>query len=116
MLDVTMNELDDAESPAEKAMRLRDELGNMEKEIQSLRTQISDLEHTIPAIKDELIRAEAACSHPCPNTPPEAASAGSQQDVYPLSSDEYTRYGRQMIVPEVGLEGPLGTPMLGVWS
>ncbi|KAF2157669.1 Molybdopterin-synthase sulfurtransferase [Myriangium duriaei CBS 260.36] len=38
------------------------------------------------------------------STPAPSASEGKQ---WPLSADEYKRYGRQLIMPEVGLEGQL---------
>ena len=81
-----------------------------------LRTQIESLESHLLELKKQLADAVqiAEVSNAKLGTQPSNRSAlGSPaSDTYatspwPLDAGEYTRYGRQMITPEVGLQGTL---------
>lgn len=96
-----------------------------EDEIQSLRKEIVDREAELALLKRRLSRAESQeypedAAITVPNgrtvTPPDYAALAPSQVTsgpnatnsswrWPLSREEYQRYGRQMITPEIGLEG-----------
>lgn len=86
----------------------------------ALRQQIDELETKLGDLKRLILLEEAA--DPSPETPTQHIGGqcdeadGSQfndaSDLakswnWPLQRDEYKRYGRQMIMPEVGLQGEL---------
>ena len=92
-----------------------------ERTIERLRSQISSLESVLSDLREQLVEAESqarpqsngtsvkrkregleALSQDTPDSPPEGASS-----TWPLPLDNYKRYGRQMILPQVGLEGQL---------
>lgn len=79
------------------------------KDIESLRQEITATEHHLSRLKDELAVLEQ-----------NSTSAGDSRDLtgngerrdgpgqkWPLSLEEYKRYGRQMIVPQVGIQGAI---------
>lgn len=78
----------------------------------SLRAQIAATEAQLAGLKRDLANAEktAATSEAAGKTNGDTNGAGGR---WPLLQEEYRRYGRQMIVPQVGLEGEL---LLGIWS
>lgn len=65
----------------------------------ALRAQIAATESQLSALKQELEAAEklrgATMPAPCNNS----------ERKWPLSPEEYQRYGRQMIVSQIGLPG-----------
>ena len=65
----------------------------------SLRTQISATESQLSALKQELEAAEKLRGETV------AASSEHSERKWPLSAEEYQRYGRQMIVSQIGLPG-----------
>jgi adenylyltransferase/sulfurtransferase len=82
---------------------------NIELKCASLRAQIAAAEARLSGLRKELEMAEKAAS---------AESCGAidgalntdlheqkQKQKWPLSAEEYKRYGRQMIVPQIGLQG-----------
>lgn len=100
-----------------------------DEEVQSLRKEISDREAELALLKTQLSRLE--CQQlPDDNvpigrivTPPAHADLTSVQHAaaenvttsgwrWPLSREEYTRYGRQMITPNISLEGKMLGPDL----
>lgn len=80
----------------------------IEAENAELRQQVQELEA-------ELAHFRAAPATPSPLLPSgatgklsisgEESDAGDGKKELPLSLEEYKRYGRQMIMPEIGLEG-----------
>ena len=87
----------------------------------ALRSQIQGLEHELLVLKRQLANVEAVdvslASQPIsPSTvistdaeiSAEQPTAGKDEENdwrWPLDAEEYRRYGRQMIMPEIGLEG-----------
>lgn len=67
---------------------------------ESLRKQISETETQLKSLREKLAALEA--SHP-------SNSLKIEEPVtkWPLSPEEYKRYGRQMIVPSIGIQGEL---------
>jgi adenylyltransferase/sulfurtransferase len=76
-------------STIDPAALLRQQISDHEQAVQTLRKQIAELEQ---ADKAEL--------------QPDKSDVGSS---WPFSPEEYSRYGRQMIVPSVGLKGKSST-------
>lgn len=85
--------------------------------VETLRLEIDTLEIQLAHLKSKLVEAESSIPSLLPN-PSEAVScnadtppiptATSEQTYnwgWPLDPEEYKRYGRQMIMPEIGLEG-----------
>ncbi|KAJ5782317.1 MoeZ/MoeB [Penicillium paradoxum] len=81
-------------------------MGSLEETCASLRAQISATEAQLDGLKRDLAIAEKAQSE-------NAATTETQHDTnadsrrWPLLPEEYKRYGRQMIVSQVGLKGQL---------
>lgn len=73
----------------------------------SLRAQIAATESQLASLKLDLANAEKAAA----TEPKTAEKTSNTQDTtrsrWPLLQEEYRRYGRQMIVPQVGLDGEL---------
>jgi len=87
--------------------------------IERLRDQLRSIEAKAAVLRAWIVEAEEAR-----NRRPQANSvkdnAGTQEhskhkEIWPLQPGEYQRYGRQMIMPEIGLEGWL-VPLSCVWS
>jgi adenylyltransferase/sulfurtransferase len=72
----------------------------------SLRSEIAATEARLAKLKRELQEAEesARVSRSTNNAQP-ATSGPRPERKWPLLKEEYRRYGRQMIVPQVGLQG-----------
>ncbi|PYH72925.1 HesA/MoeB/ThiF family protein [Aspergillus vadensis CBS 113365] len=80
-------------------------MNGLEQTCASLRTQIAATEAKLADLKRELEVAEqAAASHNSPNA---ADTEGGSERRWPLLDEEYRRYGRQMIVPQLGIQGQL---------
>ncbi|KAL4883230.1 hypothetical protein BJY04DRAFT_226670 [Aspergillus karnatakaensis] len=74
----------------------------------SLRTEIAATEAQLAKLKHDLEEAEeTALSNGAQNRTNGAATETQSKTKWPLSGDEYQRYGRQMIVSQVGLQGQL---------
>ncbi|KAJ5204321.1 uncharacterized protein N7498_005200 [Penicillium cinerascens] len=80
---------------------------NLEDTCASLRAQIAATEAQLAGLKRDLANAEAAGK-------PETGSTGNTKEGlngtgsrWPLLQEEYKRYGRQMIVSQIGLHGQL---------
>jgi len=73
------------------------------KSAQQLREQITKAEEELRILKEQLAQAEARDQDQ--NT--EAATGGINGSTWkwPLKADEYDRYGRQLILPNVGIQG-----------
>ena len=87
--------------------------------VKKLRSQIHEVESQLAVLKLQLTQIEqSASSNPAnprllsasqpnlsPNQPTAPTANGDRR--WPLDAEEYKRYGRQMIVPEIGLKGYL---------
>lgn len=80
----------------------------------ALHFQIQGLEDKLKGLKRQLAEADVDQPVNNPSTavaehPPERPTALKEEDdwSWPLDAEEYKRYGRQMIMPEIGLEGSL---------
>lgn len=62
---------------------------------EALREHITATEKELQILKDQLASIEAQ-----PNM-----EHDTQKSKWPLTPEEYLRYGRQMIVPSIGIEG-----------
>ncbi|PLB35737.1 HesA/MoeB/ThiF family protein [Aspergillus candidus] len=69
---------------------------NLDNTCASLRRRIADTEAQLARLRGELQDAERA-----------ATAAKTKSTRWPMEDEEYARYGRQMIVPQVGLPGQL---------
>ncbi|CAG7919589.1 unnamed protein product [Penicillium olsonii] len=69
-------------------------MGSLEETCASLRAHISATEEQLAGLKRDLANAEAQ-------------TASQENARWPLLQEEYKRYGRQMIVSQVGLQGQL---------
>lgn len=93
-----------------------------QEDVHALRLQIQGLEAELSVLKRRLAEIEVVdisqASRPVEpalvpidaETPPEQPTAAGKEDGdwrWPLDADEYRRYGRQMIMPEIGLQGSL---------
>ncbi|KAJ5087387.1 MoeZ/MoeB [Penicillium angulare] len=84
-------------------------MGSIEENCASLRAQIATTEAQLANLKRDLARAESQAAANSENTAP-AESAEEHSDLqspWPLLQEEYKRYGRQMIVSQIGLPGQL---------
>lgn len=83
-------------------------MSHLEEKCASLRAQIAATEAQLAGLKRELASAQEAAAA---NSNSAEGSDSNQQDQpktesrWPLLQEEYKRYGRQMIVSQVGLEG-----------
>ncbi|KAJ5728171.1 hypothetical protein N7493_004501 [Penicillium malachiteum] len=75
-------------------------MGKLEETCASLRAQIAATEAQLAGLKRDLVRAESQAVH-------SDDPAENSQSRWPLLQEEYKRYGRQMIVSQVGLPGQL---------
>lgn len=75
----------------------------------SLRAQIAETEALLAALKCQLASAENAAAALADNgsykKPDERIDGQQTLRRWPLLAEEYRRYGRQMIVPQIGLQG-----------
>lgn len=71
----------------------------MANRVQRLSNQIRALEEVLADLKKQLSEVEDGARS--------GSALSEAQDERPLALDEYRRYGRQMILPHIGLEGQL---------
>lgn len=75
----------------------------------SLRAQIAETDTLLAALKHQLESAENAAATLADKgiheTPDESIDGQQSSGRWPLLAEEYRRYGRQMIVPQIGLQG-----------
>lgn len=75
--------------------------------VDTLRSQILETEAQLKRLKEELAQVEAsgkALTGHDPSAKENPVAQGNGQK-WPLSAEEYKRYGRQMIVPSIGILG-----------
>ncbi len=83
--------------------------------VEALRFQITELETQLANLKTSLAEAEASVDtfadldadlcNPHVVQTHEAASKPADYEKWPLDPEEFKRYGRQIIMPEIGLRG-----------
>lgn len=87
--------------------------------LETLRSQIILLENQLADLKVKLVEAESSAptiphlggfSRPDSREKEIAISKLDERGRWPLDTDEYKRYGRQLIMPEIGLKGPFLYP------
>ena len=81
-------------------------MGSLDETCASLRAQITATELQLAGLKRELANAEQAAQSETATTAetqPQAQNGEGRR--WPLLQEEYKRYGRQMIVSQVGLKG-----------
>lgn len=79
-------------------------MDNPEHTCASLRAQIAATESRLAQLKRELHSAEQNALNAANE---EIGNKASGKRNWPLLREEYKRYGRQMIVPQLGLQGEL---------
>ncbi|KAI1158393.1 adenylyltransferase [Nemania serpens] len=79
--------------------------------IEALKAQISKTEEELQNLKTQLVALETTPSEPQAQvqtqTQSKAPERPSQERRWPLSEEEYARYGRQLVLPSVGIRGQL---------
>ena len=80
---------------------------------EALKLQIASTETQLANLKAQLASIEEPNSHNPPSPATENLTIQSQtKSKWPLTSEEYQRYGRQMIVPKIGIQGLFPHPIL----
>ncbi|KAJ5496499.1 hypothetical protein N7463_008486 [Penicillium fimorum] len=83
-------------------------MGSLDETCASLRAQITATEAQLAGLKRDLANAEqAAQSETAPTVEIQQEDQNGEGRRWPLLPEEYKRYGRQMIVSQVGLKGQL---------
>ncbi|CRL29352.1 Rhodanese-like [Penicillium camemberti] len=83
-------------------------MGSLDETCASLRAQIIATEAQLAGLKRDLANAEqSAQSEIAPTTKIQHEDQNGEGGRWPLLQEEYKRYGRQMIVSQVGLKGQL---------
>ena len=67
--------------------------------VETLRKQILDTENSLRELREQLAQIESR------NVGESAKNSSISDWEWPLSLEEYKRYGRQMIVPNIGIQG-----------
>ncbi|KAI6607754.1 Urmylation protein [Pyricularia oryzae] len=78
-----------------------------DKRAEELRAQIAECEATLQSLKEQLAAAEAAKTPPYSDSTETDRGSSSSTWKWPLAEAEYERYGRQLILPSVGIQGQL---------
>ncbi|KAI6093491.1 adenylyltransferase [Hypoxylon rubiginosum] len=88
------------DSVANKAEQVREQIARTENELQDLRRQLSELESPIQNLN--LDKGPSSISET-----KQPGDASTPEWKWPLREEEYSRYGRQLILPIVGIKGQL---------
>lgn len=81
-------------------------MGHLEDQCASLQARIAATEVQLADLKQELARAQEAVANAQTQKGDHTPAQESQgRSSWPLGPEEYKRYGRQMIVSQVGLPG-----------
>ena len=91
---------------------LRFEIDTLEAQVARLRTQLAEVESSATSIILPNPN-EAASSNADTTLDPPIASYQTVDRRWPLDVEDYKRYGRQMIMREIGLEGWIRANSLG---
>lgn len=82
--------------------------------VETLRSQIIRVENQLADLKVKLVEAETSAPAISHLGGPSRSDLRGKEDAiskldnrggWPLDTDEYKRYGRQLIMPEIGLKG-----------
>ena len=84
----------------ERATSLRRQIAETESELAFLKLQLLNIEE-----KDPNTKSPAATGANAPSPPEEDDLVTHGNRNWPLNLEEYKRYGRQMIVPDIGIQG-----------
>ena len=87
-------------------------------DVKHLRATLESMRADVAVLEARVAEAEANASgqsdntalpaeNPIPNAISTDHGLSEEPRAWPLHAEEYTRYGRQMIIPEIGLEGRL---------
>ncbi|KAK4690184.1 hypothetical protein P7C71_g6537, partial [Lecanoromycetidae sp. Uapishka_2] len=92
-------------------------MGGVDDLVQQLRSQVIATERQLSNLKEQLANAERAAAHTKQPSKQDTTAHRSIADstdleteskhaitVFPLKAEEYKRYGRQLIMPEVGIQ------------
>ncbi len=82
---------------------MSDMLEPIDAEAENLKRQIAATEKELNKLKEQLASIEAKVESRSSTTDDESGAASKTK--WPLSAEEYLRYGRQMIVPSIGIQG-----------
>lgn len=80
-------------------------MANIDETCASLRAQIAVTETQLAGLKRDLANAEKAAATTSETAGKRIEGTNGTGSRWPLLQEEYRRYGRQMIVPQIGLEG-----------
>lgn len=83
---------------AMEVQALRDQITDLEKRLSDLQKRLRDAEQSVISDGDARVAQPNLAPVPLPDN--ESTTAPR-----PLELEEYKRYGRQMIVPSIGIEG-----------
>ncbi|KAI3332946.1 ThiF family protein [Ustulina deusta] len=76
--------------------------------IERLKVQISKTEVELRQLKTQLAELEALPARPSSEAPARDQATETRQEwTWPLKEEEYARYGRQLVLPSVGIRGQL---------
>jgi adenylyltransferase and sulfurtransferase len=81
---------------------------------EALRRQITATEEELKRLKEQLAYVEAKDVQDLKSLSLQDEPGPVTGGRWPLSAEEYKRYGRQMIVPNIGIEGKI--PQNSIWS
>jgi adenylyltransferase and sulfurtransferase len=87
-----------------------DDVTALQLQIQGLEAQLKDLKRQLAETDvDQPVNKPSTVVATHAESSPERPTASKREGhwSWPLDADEYRRYGRQMIMPEIGLEGSL---------
>ena len=79
-------------------------MDNLERTCASLRAQIAATETQLAGLRRELESAEKAAIDTKKHDATDE-NKGHGERPWPMLNEEYRRYGRQMIVPQLGIQG-----------
>jgi adenylyltransferase and sulfurtransferase len=80
------------DAATEKVAALKRQIANVEKDLEALRAQLQELEASTPVLDQDDTKANFT-------------SRVSWK--WPLEEEEYARYGRQLVLPSIGIQGQL---------
>lgn len=75
------------------------------KRAEKLQKQIFEAEEELRILKEQLAQVNKAEQRSGPVSDPTAEEDGTPAWKWPLTAEEYDRYGRQLILPNVGIHG-----------
>ncbi|KAF7923009.1 hypothetical protein BELL_0229g00080 [Botrytis elliptica] len=83
-------------------------MNSAEEKASALRHQIADAETELASLKLQLLNIEGKdINSKDPGVTEEEGLVTHDESKWPMTSEEYKRYGRQMIVPDIGIQGQL---------